>query len=358
MGTKHQRALAYTQQTSGEAALRSETDRRLQSERVFGMASNMLGTDEQLAGYDTDPRMAEYSQRYSLDEEALRGYFNSSSRISRQRAGIRDDYGKAIGAANELLTQAEAAAKAGDWEQAQALRSQAESTFGGKFGAAFKLGGGSVEAQAKGILSGPQAQIVGQQVKRAREFGDWNSAGSTQWRQQMAEGAERSIAAEANSARRQARDLGLQAGSGRMAGTMAALQNEASRNAATQRAQVHTTVNQAFLQYRDAFQQNAVEFATNWLNEASGIRTGFNTAMQNMAGMVAEMYGQGAKLSAGFAQMANDEEARNALSRGSMYGQLATLAGGAVGALLGPAGAALGGKLAGAIVPGSQQPTQ
>jgi len=317
----------------------------------------MLGTDEQLAGYGQDSRLAEYTQRYEMDEQGMSSYLNSHSKISRQSVSIRDDYGKSITAANDLLTQAEAAAKAGDWEQAQALRNQAEGSFTGKYGAAFKLGGMSTEAAAKGILSGPQAQIVGGQIKQAREFGDWNSAGSTQWRQQMAEGAERSIAAEAGSARRQARDIGLQSGAGRMAGTQMALQNEVARQASTQRAQVHTQVNQAFLEYRDAFQQDAVAFATDWLNEQSGIRTGFQNAMANMAQMNAEMYSKGADMATGFSNQAANEQASKSASRGALYGNLATLAGGAAGALLGPAGAMLGSKIGGMVGGGAPAPT-
>jgi hypothetical protein len=350
VGAKTQRAIAYQQQTAGQAAIATAEQSRQYNERVYGSASQMLGTDEQVAGYGEDSKLQGYTGRYTLDQGILGSLRNSSTNLVKDKTFGTKMQGQ-LDAANSLMEQSEAAARAGNWDEAERLRTQAEGGLGGgmnaSFKSAFRLGGGAVDAKARGLLTGPQAQIVGQQVKQAREFQDWGSQGSQDWRARMSESGERSIATEAQSALRQARDFGLQRGAGRMAGAASAINADTLRRASTQRAQVHSDVNAAFENFRHSFAQGAVSFAQSWLSGQAGIRDQFQDAMTNIQGMTAQMYGQGSELATKFASMAQEEDQANQAKRGALYGTAVSLAAGVAGfALGGPAGAAALGSAA------------
>jgi hypothetical protein len=338
MAQKHQRTLAYQSAAAAQAEATRATERRDQSERNLGAASQMLGTDEQIAGYGEDSRLAEYGQRYSLDGQAMSGYLNSHSKIARQGTQLREDYAGAISSANTLLEQAEAAAKAGDFDTAAQLKAQAGGGFGDRFSAAFKLGGGDPNAAAKGMLSSPAAQAVGSMVRDARSFQDWDSQASQQFRQNMVQPQERAIAASAEAAQRTARDFGLQRGAGRNAAGAVAINAEMQRKFGTERAQAHAQTNQFFEQYRRSFAQDAVGFAQAWLQGEAGVREQFQGAMDNLSAMGAELFTKTASMAANFSTQAAQQSAQKSAFRQELYGSLV----GAV-ATLGSAGiAALG----------------
>lgn len=369
MGAKTQRSVSYQQQQAGQATLLQAQQQQAYNERVLGAAQQMLGTEEQVAGYGEDSRLSAYTQRYSVNEQQLSDWLNSSSKLSRRGGQIFESAQAEAGQANALMDQAEAAARAGNWDEAERLRTQAGSMLGGRgswqgggrgkatSASFYTLGGGDVGRSARSLLTGPQAQIVGRQVQEAKQYQDWGSEASQQWRARMAEGGERAIAAEAQSALRSARDFGLQRGAGRMAGAAAAIGAETLRRAATERAQVHSQVNQAFEGFRHQFAQSAVSFAQSWLSGQAGVRDAAQAASAGMSSMIANMYGGGAQLASGFSAQAAQEAQAAQAKRGALYGAALTAVGGVAGAIAGgPMGAAIGAKLGGSVAGGG--PTQ
>jgi len=198
MGKRHAAAAAGIAQAQVDEQVREATARREAAERERQLLSSYLGSKDQVEGTgrfgNAAPEVLKYTQRYSIDQRALNEILASGSQVKRQedpfqgadnrvRGGLSlQDYSQGFATrANDLLAQAEAAARAGDFTAADQLYTQAQSIVGGisqVAQGAYNLGGGEESAAAL-RASSAEGRIVGRQLFAARELQDPNSATST-----------------------------------------------------------------------------------------------------------------------------------------------------------------------------------
>ena len=198
MGKRHAAAAAGIAQAQVDEQVREATARREAAERERQLLTSYLGSKEQVEGTgrfgNAAPEVLKYTQRYSVDQRALNEILAAGSQVKRQedpfqgadnrvRGGLSlQDYSQGFATrANDLLAQAEAAARAGDFTAADQLYTQAQSMIGGisqVAQGAYNLGGGE-ESAAAIRASSAEGRIVGRQLFAARELQDPNSATST-----------------------------------------------------------------------------------------------------------------------------------------------------------------------------------
>lgn len=353
MGSGHQRAIAYQNSIAAQTQAGRAEEQRQYNERSLGEMESLVGTDEQVAGLGADGKLQAYTGRYVFDQATF-DQLKGSSKYTARNAGLQDSITGGISSANALMEQAEQAARGGNFEEAERLRTQAEGSLGGGVGAMWGKSTARLTrdpaAEARAKVSNPMAQAVGSMVRDARAFQDWDSSRSRDFRERMAEPAERGIAAQAEASQRTARDFGLQRGAGRNALAAGALNAETMRKAGMDRAQVQAQVGQFFEQYRRGFAQDAIGFAQAWMQGQSGVREQFQGAMDNLKGMGAELFTKTAEMAQQFsAQASAESEAkrqRHSEALGSAVGAIGTIGGAIVGGVFGgPAGAMMGAKI-------------
>ncbi len=194
MGKRHAAAAAGIAQAQVDERLREAEGRRNSAERERQLLTSYLGSQEQVSGTgrfaNASPELLKYTQRYSVDQRALADVLAAGSQVKRQedpfqgadnrvRGGLSiADYGQGFATrANDLLAQAEAAARAGDFAGADRLFAQAQSVIGGvspEVAEAYNLGGGE-ESNAAIRASSTEGRIVGRQLLAAQQLQDPNS---------------------------------------------------------------------------------------------------------------------------------------------------------------------------------------
>lgn len=308
MGKRHARAAALQNTTEAQEELRQAESGYQTAEQTRSLLESYLGQEEQVAGtgqygsYDR-PELNPYTQRYQLDQQYAQETISNVGRLRANRDPFTSGYDQfrgGIGAldywrkfeteANELMQQAENAARAGNMEEADALKKQAQEMIGGLTAQAQRGYNLTTDARTAALQKAGSAQgrIVGGLLKTARGFMDPESSESQGFRRSLTEGAERSIAAESRQAQRQIRDLGMVRGAGRSATAQQAIAARSAEEFAAQRAQVHTEANQFFQTFRLGFAKDAVQTAQDWVNNASGVRDAYNDRVANMKGALSE----------------------------------------------------------------------
>lgn len=318
MGRKRERFQAGIQEATSTARVQQGQDDRSRREALLGQMEQRLGTQEQIAGYGTDSRVGEYTRRYSIEGGVESAIIGGHKKSQLRKAGFsRERFADVLSSANDLMDQAEAAARAGDFEKADRLREKAStvtnigSTGTGMKGARgvdisglFNLGAAAGDSAAEGALSGPLAQMVGAQVADARALMDPNSPESQRFRESLTGGALEAISAGEDISMRQLaqqrregertqRDLGLARGAGRHANAERAFSQAASerfgtsaanirQSAAAQRAQVLGEASRTFEDFRRKWSQGTAAFAQDFLQNKAGIREQFQSAVDSM----------------------------------------------------------------------------
>lgn len=308
MGKRHARAAALQYSSEAQEELRQAESGYQTAEQTRSLLESYLGQEGQVSGtgqfgaYD-DPTLNPYTQRYALDQQYaqetiqnLRGLRHNrdpfTSGYDQFRGGISaTDYWKGFETqANDLMQQAEDAARAGNFEEADRLKKQAQDLIGGLGPRAQRGYNLTTDARTAALQKAGSAQgrIVGGLLKTARGFMDPESAESQGFRRNLTEGAERSIAAESRAAQRQIRDLGMVRGAGRSATAQQAIASRSAEEFAAERAQVHTQANEFFQTFRLSFAKDAVQTAQDWVNNASGVRDAYNDRIANVKGALSE----------------------------------------------------------------------
>jgi hypothetical protein len=304
MGKAHAVAQAAIAQAQTDEAVREAEARRASAERERQLLASYLGSKEQAAGSgvysNVSPEVLKYTQRYAIDQRELSQIQAAGQGIKNQlnpfqsadnstRGGLSlQDYSQGFATkANDLLAQAEAAARTGDLGRAEQLYTQAQTIISGvqpEAQSAYNLGS-TPESAAVIRASSAEGQIVGRQLLAAKELGDPNSERSVGLRSRLLDptlglldegtnqavgaldagvqnatgaidegarqaqllidentrNAERAIAAERSQIDGQIRQTGTGGGVGVNARAQLALQSQAASQAARERAQVYTT---------------------------------------------------------------------------------------------------------------------
>lgn len=328
----------------------TEVQRIQQAEKQRSYLERNLGTDAQFNGslQTIDPSEADYTGRWQYNTAATK--LNKAGVATGGAARLRDSMQARVNQANSLMDQAQAAAKAGNAQEAARLKAQAQGYFsdsGGYTGTLRKIGeGGAIsfaDAQADqpaSALLDPQAQIVGEDLRRARQLQNWDSGESQDFRRRLGEGAHRSLDV---AARENARQSLIGARTGGAATNSAAerlLQQRSTERLAAGHAQVESEVANQFENFRNAYAKDSVGFAQNWLDNKSGIRQEF-LGMMTQAGLAKSqiMMGAGGAIASEGARQKADNDAKSA-ARKALLIKGATVLGSLVA---GGAGAAFGG---------------
>lgn len=383
MGKRHASALAGIAQASADEELREAESRRSSAERERQLLTSYLGSADQVGGvgrFDVSPEVLKYTQRYAIDARALQDINQAGGQVKGQvdpfqsyNAALRGgqsvaDYGQSFAnRANDLLGQAEAAARTGDFAAADRFYQQAQAVITGISGpaaAAFNLGD-SPESGAAIRASSAEGRIVGRQLLTAQELQDSGSATSTALRGRLLDpalaavdestrNAERAIASERTQIEGEIRQQSASGGVGLNARAQLALQSRASSDAALQRASVYTQagaqkalitaeVNRYLNEFGKRMAEDSVALAQEWVNGTANVRDIYQESLIRLDMMEAEFQQQLAQLN--FAKAAGGKGKQ----RGGASGALAGAAGGAAaGSAAGPLGA-LGGGILGAI---------
>lgn len=319
----------------------------------------------------------DFKKRFSTwGEQAAKGKKGAISKVrSWELAGQ-------IVEVQDLFEQANTLARAGDFDAADEAHAQAlalvdEYGLNEQFdptdlkkkgkGLSFSIGDvydpmTDVEGQAGQALGSPTGMLVGEMVSTARQMQDPNSAESERFRKALTADAEaaldasrqnalRAMATEERGAARSMRDLALSQGSASGTARLAAVAARNAERFAAQRATLETDVGarksalfaesaRLYEQFRVDLGRNAVQLASAWVNDQSGVRDSFRAMHANM------MMSYTSNL-LGFASSANNNVTQLLMSSsGDGGGGTAGIAGGALG------GAASGAAIGTAITPG------
>ena len=167
---------ARVAQAGSGAPLRQRQIEAQSAEDALSRAEALLGSDHQEFGVAKDPRLVPYTYRYNLDDRLA-----NVLQASDHSMGVFKDMGQITAVrdqANELMAQAEQAARLGDYARAEQLRAEAEgaipsqSGLGGMIPDMFQLlpTAGSEQLRAEELAFSPSGQIVGEQLRRARDL--------------------------------------------------------------------------------------------------------------------------------------------------------------------------------------------
>lgn len=280
------------------------TTGRTTTENTLKAEESMLGTDAQLSPYSgPSQELLPYLGRYQVEQGGLGSVYAYDPSKKNNKYATRLNAN--LTSANTLLGQAEQAARAGNFDQAAQLKAQADSALtnmGDKknwFWAVsnaeqlktlFNYVGPDSSTQAKAQLASPLAQTVGQSVKDARAFQDWDSPESVQQRKLLTEGGDRALAASEREGFRQERmqrmamgGIGMQAGQARM------MDERARAGYATQRAQLHSEADNQFLNWSREYAKNATGFAQSFLQNQAGIRDQYQASLDTLKANLSQM---------------------------------------------------------------------
>jgi hypothetical protein len=300
------------------------------AEDLRGQLYSGLGSADQrsgaLSGGEAPRDLSKYSQGFSISSP-YGGTAESISKLERIGArGTREGGDLRRGAAGQILGQVRevktlydqsyAAAKAGNFDEADALRAKAEGlqsdynlneNFASKKLKDWRFGTEGVygllddtENKAGAALGSETGMLVGEQVHSARMMQDPNSAEATRFKDSLTDGAIQAIdqsrtnalraqAADERGAGRAMRDAELSAGSAsssvrtaavaaRSAERFASQQTQIEGDVAAAKAQVYSAAGQMYEQFRVDLANNAVSLASAWVNDQSGVRDSFRQA--------------------------------------------------------------------------------
>lgn len=298
--------------------------------------------------FNVDPNVLKYTQRYSVDERALSEIVAAGSGVKRQidpyqMAGGVELGRDAASRANDLLAQAEAAARAGDFTRADQLYAQSQQIISGVSSVAqgaFNLTGGE-ESAAAIRASSTEGRIVGRQLLTARELGDPNSATSTSLRGRLLDpalaaidentrNAERAITAERSEIEGQIRQQSASGGTGVNARADLALRSQAASQAALQRAVTYSeagaqraALTSQISLYLNEFSkrvaEDSVRMAQAWVNGTAGVRDEFQRAMDELERFSAIVLEQRAQLASAVARQERDRKKARDAFRNELY---------------------------------------
>ena len=361
MGKRHAAAAAGIAAAQTDEQVREAEARRQSAERERQLLTSYLGTADQVAGTgafsNASPEVLKYTQRYSVDQRALADILAAGSQVKRQedpfqgadnrvRGGLSiGDYGQGFAdRANDLLAQAEAAARAGDFSTADRLFAQAQSVIGGVSQVAqgaYNLGGGE-ESAARIRASSTEGRIVGRQLLTAQQLGDPNSDTSIDLRGRLLDpslavidentrNAERAIAAERSELEGQIRQTGS-GGIGLNPRAQLAQQAAVSRDAALQRAQVYSLagaqkaaataqINLYLNEFAKRMAEDSVRLSQEWVNGTAGVRDQYQEALDRFDIISIDIANQRAQMLAQMAENRRREaKASKALRREAIFG--------------------------------------
>lgn len=167
---------ARVAQAGSGAPLRQREFEAQSAENALSRAEALLGSDHQAFGVAKDPRLTPYTYRYDLDQRLANVYqaADHSMGVFRSMGDITATRDRA----NDLMAQAEQAARLGDYDRAEQLRSEAQSAIPSQYGLAgmipdmFQLlpTAASEQLRAEELAFSPGGQIVGEQLRRVRDL--------------------------------------------------------------------------------------------------------------------------------------------------------------------------------------------
>lgn len=361
MGRKHAAAQAGIARAQAEEQVREAENRRAAAEEERQLLTSYLGSEDQVNGtgrFDVNPDVLRFTQRFTLDERALLDIQQAGAGVKNQlnpfqsadngTRGGQDllTFGRGfLTQANDLLAQAEAAARNGDLAGAEQLYQQAQQIISGvspEAQGAYNLG--NTASSSAAIRAGSaEGRIVGRQLLTARELGDPNSATSQQLRGRLLDpaltavdentrNAERAIAAERGEIEGQIRQQAASGGTGVNARAQLALQSRAASQAALERARAYTEagqqkaaltaqVNLYLNEFAKRMAEDSVALAQDWVNGTAGVRDSYQNALTQLDLVQAEMSFQWAQMAAAQAERLRQEEKQaRAFRREAIFG--------------------------------------
>lgn len=344
MGDTHDFFRARISENTAQEQVRRSSRRRRTQERNLRIQERLLGTEEQVEGDLDSVSEAEvpYIGRYQVNEQNVRVLdpYNEG--------GLGIVQGNAQ-KANQLLEQAQQAAREGDVEQAERLKAQAdEQLFQGIRGpgvsdeslrTAYTFREDPIEL-ARSQLDSPLARQTGELVKQGREFLDPESETSTRFKRSLTTNAQRSIAAEERDSLRRSRDIGLSRGAGRNPYNERAVDARTRERFASERAAVETEAARFFEDFSRRFSQQTVQLGQAFLQNQGGIRNEFQSSLDALSTTSSQLANAAAdRFEAARARDEAREDSRTEFQR--------ELIGTGVGVLTSAIGAAIGGSVGG-----------
>lgn len=370
MGEAHRKAEARAEMRRRDAntylAGRSQDvadQRRAQTERQLGLEESLLGTDAQVNGQlgGPDAGVVPFTGRFQFDTSAAGLKVDARSN---KTLGQSVNLQQRVDAANALMQQAQDAAEAGNFTLAEQLKAQAQSGLTANTNKEFgELGGMDMSSifslvedpavAARARLGGPQAQIVGKQLNEARAFQDFNSEASVNERKIMSEAGERSIAAASRDAQRQNRMGAMSGGPATTAYGRQLAEERSARNFGAQRAQLFATVASDFQDMQRKYAKDSVGFAQAFLQNQSGVRESFQSALDQIRSNFSQLAQQTASMNQAMAQFqfqrADQEQARKDARAQRYQDMMLAVAGLSIGGGMGAMGAPSGQRMQGAL---------
>jgi hypothetical protein len=246
--------------------------------------------------------------------------------------------------ANDLLQQAEDAARAGDMDLANDLRAQGmalndDMAIGNDQKGSFLKGSMSLgeitqEQKLQSAMGGPMGQTAGMVVKEGREILDRDSETSRAMRKSLTEGSERAIAAGSRQSQRQSRNQRAGAGGARMMGAERAFADQQSNSAAFALAQVHTQAAATYESQRTELAKNSVKFGMDFISNAAGVRDQFTQSMNAVRGLDVNQANAAAGRQVQWGEQGMQAQAKKDAKKAAVQGKI-------TGAVMAVAGAAL-----------------
>lgn len=307
----------------GTAALQTNRQSRVRNEQTLQQLEGYLGSEEQANAPESTGKLAPYQQRYSIDLGSLGAAGADPLRIwAEQQAGVGggfDNYAKAANAgiskANEIMAEAEAAAKAGDFGKAESLRKDADfyiNSYGpkgipaGVWQQSISMQG-DPNQQARSLGDTPSGKIVGSLLRDARQLLDPTSDAYNRFYDSLTSGpiaevkagvltGERGVAMEARGIQQAQSEREAQLGGVRDPYATQAMNERAMDAAAgktadlelkgaTAIAQIKSDSTQWLETFKRNYAENAVGFARAWAEGSPGIRKEFQDSLTNLAQM-------------------------------------------------------------------------
>jgi len=361
---------AQAQTTGREAELRK-------SEGVLGEEERLLGTERQVTGLSSDPIEA-FRGRFSLNE-TLAGSFEVGKAEKRTR-GANAMFRQNLAEANTIMDKAEDAARSGDLETAERLKISAHDAvkggpaeirarildyIGPGYMDVFEFGVGSPRRQAEANLSSPISRTVGKIVQQGREFLDPTSKTTKEVKESLTGDAIKAAEAgrvtalqeEGASERELIKLSGARSVSGKQA--LAARAHEMIGEAkaqiettsAQEKAEIHASASQYLTNFRYEFAQKSVATAQDFLQNKSGSRESFTTALNSLTAVGADYSLQRAGQAAGLSEAALDRANRSKYQSRAIFSMafigISTAIGAAIGSIWGQTqmGAKIGRKV-------------
>ena len=373
MGRRTERSRATQEAINAQREIKNRQQGRVANEQLRASLEQYLGSDAQLSGSlsKVDDRVLPYLSRYNFDDAAARSLGSSHRKGIGTYEALKGNHA----AANKLLEQAEAAARQGDYDGAERLRSQADAKLldpseRGKHGysnwypvlnaeqirSLFTESNPNQDIVAGTRLSSPTAQVVGRYLNRAVDLGDRDSDEYKATREELTGGlregrelAERAITAERRATEQELRRSGFSRGAGRSIyaedATTARVGATAAYQSSTLSLQYGAAVAEAdkylSTQFAPQFQANALALSQSYIDTASGVRDSYQGALDRLSIAKADFNRQQSILHQHFSAESAKEKAKSR----ELSQQI-------IGAVGGIALTALTGGLLGAVVPG------